>query len=83
VLSAITGFETIEEMQKVTKDEVISGLKEMETALVEYEEVTDTALENAGLDLNTFGNTVKNLADPANKNGVVGSFNTMANAVAT
>lgn len=80
-LAAITGFENMNEVSKNTTDSIISGLADMEEELVDYESSVDEAMEAAGQDLHTFGDTVKDLADPNNKNGVNYNFNQIANNI--
>ena len=80
--SMITGYKSFDEVQKATTDAVIAGLTDMEEELVTLEQDTDTAMENAGLDLNTFGDTVSELAGDG-ENSIVKNFDTIASSIGT
>lgn len=82
-LSIQTGIMDLEELQSLTTESILSNLENMEQETEKYEQVVDNAMEAAGGDLQTFGDTVAEMADPNNKDSLISNFNTIASSIET
>lgn len=82
-LSLISGYSSVEEIQKATISALTSGFKETEDAVVEFETSVNTAFDNAGIDMQTFADKAVEMADPNNPEGLVGSFDSITKSITT
>lgn len=80
-LGMISGFNSLDEIQKGTFKAVEDSLKEAEGAVSTYEQEVTQAMSNAGFSLENFGDTVSKMANPSNKEGLVYNFNTITKTI--